>query len=317
MNKFRINPKYSLILKKDNKLLCIYNKNNNNFTIDVEKSEIESVLKILKQENFDEENSKIFKKLLKKKILIKSCKMNSLRNTNCYLEVYTNFNINMKDLKRKKILVIGLGGIGCEIILHLISNGIYNLAILDFDKVEDTNLNRQYLYDYEDISKSKVDAVLKKVKCKNPKVKISSYNNFVNNSKELINIVNIEKIDMVVCAAYTPFIDIRIFILEACIYCNVPCIFGGVNIFSGYYGPTFISKNKMKNYLKQLYEIKKLIIFNNTIKASFGPTNSIISSYMAIDIIMTLLRQKKYINTLNKIKKIDFLTRKDYEYKKF
>ena len=78
MNKFRINPKYSLILKKDNKLLCIYNKNNNNFTIDVEKSEIESVLKILKQENFDEENSKIFKKLLKKKILIKSCKMNSI-----------------------------------------------------------------------------------------------------------------------------------------------------------------------------------------------------------------------------------------------
>ena len=223
----------------------------------------------------------------------------------------------MEELNKKRVFIIGLGGIGCEIINHLVGVGIKYFTILDFDNVDSTNLNRQYLYNDCDISKSKVDVVEQKIKLKNPSAIVKSYNMFVKNYDEIENIIKKEHIDIVICAADTPFLDIRIFILEACISCKVPCIFGGVSILTGQYGPTFLNSKKMSLYLKKLNKIKKEVKCNNTNKSSFGPTNTIISAYMSIDIIMTLLNIRKSINSLNKIKTLNFITRKDYEEERF
>ena len=73
----------------------------------------------------------------------------------------------------------------------------------------------------------------------------------------------------------------------------------------------------MKIYLNQLKKIKKITRSNNINKASFGPTNTIVSAYVSIDIIMTLINQKKYIGSLNRIKTIDFFLRMDNEEKRF
>lgn len=316
MKKYKINPKYSLVLKSDNKLLCISSANNI-YYYTVEESEKETILTILRDEVFKSQNSKIFYQLLKKKIIVECDNLSLNRNTKSYLDVYTNFNVNMEKLSEKKVLIIGLGGIGCEVITHLVGVGIKQFVILDFDNVECTNLNRQYLYDDCDISKSKVEIVAKKIKLKNPLAIVKSYNMFITNHVEIENIIKKEHIDIVVCAADTPFLDIRISILEACISCNVPCTFGGVSILSGQYGPTFLNSKKMDLYLKKLNKMNAQIECANTNKASFGPTNTIISAYMAIDIIMALLNIKKSINSLNKIKTLNFITRKDYEEEKF
>ena len=116
----------------------------------------------------------------------------------------------------------------------------------------------------------------------------------------LVDIIKKENVDMVICAADTPFLDIRISILEACISTKTPCTFGGLNIITGQYGPTLIDSSKMKNYYQELQKVKELVLCNNINKASFGPTNTIISAYMAIDIIMTLLGKKKYLYIRNK-----------------
>ena len=315
MGTYKINSKYSLILKLNNKLLCI--SDNNIYYYIVEENEKEEVMTILKSELFQSQNSKIFCQLLKDKIIIECNYLLSNRNTKSYLEVYTNQNINMEELNKKRVFIIGLGGIGCEIINHLVGVGIKYFTILDFDNVDSTNLNRQYLYNDCDISKSKVDVVEQKIKLKNPSAIVKSYNMFVKNYDEIENIIKKEHIDIVICAADTPFLDIRIFILEACISCKVPCIFGGVSILTGQYGPTFLNSKKMSLYLKKLNKIKKEVKCNNTNKSSFGPTNTIISAYMSIDIIMTLLNIRKSINSLNKIKTLNFITRKDYEEERF
>lgn len=315
MNKYRINPKYSLILKKSGQLLC--SNKDKYICIDIDENEKNYILEILENEMFKKQDSKIFKILDKKKIIIKCINTTYSRNTNLYLNTYTDSNVNMNDLYDKKVLIIGLGGVGCEVITHLVGNGVNSFVILDYDDVDNTNFNRQYLYSEDDISKNKVQIITKKIKEKKSNANVVGYNLFINDSKELMAILNKEKVDIVVCAADTPFLDIRIFILEACIGTNIPCIFGGVGVLKGQYGPTFIDKNKMKKYLEQLYKVKELVECNNINKASFGPTNTIISAYMAMDVIFTLLNKKKYINSLNRIKELDFIKRVDNEEKRF
>lgn len=315
MVSYKINPKYSLILKNNNQLITTIN---NRFKVyQVPENEITLTKELMQNEMFQKQNTKTFKMLLRKNILIKCTNTSSNRNTHAYLEGYTSTKINMEELNDKNVFIIGLGGIGCEVITHLVGNGVKNYTILDFDSVDETNLNRQYLYTECDISKNKVDLISKKIKEKDLSTTVKKYNKYISNSNDVEEIIKKENIDMVICAADTPFLDIRMSILDACSKTKTPCIFGGLNITTGQYGPTLVDSKKMKNYYKELEKVKELVSCNNINKASFGPTNTIISAYMSIDIIMTLLGKKKYINSLNKIKTINFITREDYEEKKF
>ena len=315
MSLYKINPKHSLILKTNNQL--IVTKDNEFKVYELSSDEVSQTKEFMQKEMFEKQDTKIFKKLINQNVLIKCTNVKTNRNTHSYLEGYTNSKIDMDSLKNKKVFVIGLGGIGCEVITHLVGNGVNKLVILDFDTVDETNLNRQYLYTYNDLSKNKVDLINKRIKEKNPNIEVKNYNKFISCSNDIVDIIKNENVDMVICAADTPFLDIRLSILEACISTKTPCTFGGLNIITGQYGPTLIDSSKMKKYCQELQKVKELVLCNNINKASFGPTNTIISAYMAIDIIMTLLGKKKYINSLNKIKTINFITRNDYEEKNF
>ncbi len=312
---YMVNPNYTLILKNNKELLyCTKNKYSK---IKVEDKEINLLNSILNSELFEFQETKIFKELLKKKVIVKCDYMKSNRNIKYYLETFIDSKVNMNLLEKKKVLIIGLGGIGCEMINHLVGNGIKNFIILDFDKIDLSNLNRQYLYNFNDVSKNKTEIITEKMLQKNPDLFIKHYQKYINNSEEIIKIVYEEKPNIIICAADTPFIDLRINILKACIRTNTPCIFGGVSVFSGQYGPTFIVKSKMQAYLKKLERVKSYVINSNVTKASFGPTNSIISAYMSLDVFMLLLGKKTYISSLNKVKEIDFIKRSEYETEKF
>ena len=62
-------------------------------------------------------------------------------------------------LNNKKIVVIGIGGVGSIIPISLVRTGIKNITIIDKDKVDQSNLNRQIAYNINDIGKLKVDAL--------------------------------------------------------------------------------------------------------------------------------------------------------------
>lgn len=71
-------------------------------------------------------------------------------------------------------MVCGLGGVGAIVVSSLARIGVKNIAILDKDVVEESNLNRQMLYDIEDISKSKVDVAEQKLKEIDPLIQIKN-----------------------------------------------------------------------------------------------------------------------------------------------
>lgn len=174
---YKVDPKYSLVLKKNNELLIIREKNIKRINID--NKEISKMENILHKAFFSYENTKIFKALLKKKVLVKVTDQSHNCNTNSYLKTYVKKDIDIKKFQNKCVAIIGLGGIGVEILNHLIGAGIANFVLIDYDKVEATNLNRQYIYDRHDLNKNKIDIVKQKAKLKNANCNIFAYNKFI------------------------------------------------------------------------------------------------------------------------------------------
>jgi sulfur carrier protein ThiS adenylyltransferase len=80
-----------------------------------------------------------------------------------------------KKLKESSVGIAGLGGLGSNATVALARAGIRRLVLVDFDKVEESNLNRQY-YFIDQIGKNKVDALKENIEKINPEVKIEIIN---------------------------------------------------------------------------------------------------------------------------------------------
>ena len=91
--------------------------------------------------------------------------------------------VGQKKIKNSKVLIIGIGGLGCPLLTYLASSGVCNIGIADYDKVELSNLNRQVLFNTSDIgkfkvnqAKSKIIKIYKKIKIRTFRTKISKKN---------------------------------------------------------------------------------------------------------------------------------------------
>lgn len=73
-------------------------------------------------------------------------------------------------LKAAKVLVIGAGGLGCPVLKYLCAAGVGTIGVVDNDQVDVSNLQRQILFDEEDIGKSKVQCAKRKLQNQNPEV---------------------------------------------------------------------------------------------------------------------------------------------------
>ena len=80
--------------------------------------------------------------------------------------------LGQKKIIQSKVLIIGMGGLGCPVAEFLTRAGIGQLGIIDFDSVELSNIHRQSLYDANDLKKFKVIAAKNKLKRINSKTKI-------------------------------------------------------------------------------------------------------------------------------------------------
>ena len=112
-------------------------------------------------------------------------------------------NLNFEDLKRfekqiilkkigvngqkriinSKVLIIGMGGLGCPLLTYLAASGVGTIGIIDFDKVELSNLTRQTLFTLRDLGKFKVDQARDSIIRLNKKIKILIYKKKSNKKK--------------------------------------------------------------------------------------------------------------------------------------
>ena len=80
-----------------------------------------------------------------------------------------------KKIINSKVLIIGMGGLGCPLLTYLAASGVGTIGIIDFDKVELSNLNRQTLFNSKDLDKYKVYQAKDKIIKLNKKIKILAF----------------------------------------------------------------------------------------------------------------------------------------------
>lgn len=191
---------------------------------------------------------------------------------------------NLLSLAQKKVLVIGVGGVGQHISTYLVTNGVTNITIVDYDVVEMSNLNRQILLTENDVEKSKVEVVKFALLAKNSEAHIKSLNLKIDDS----NIDNLVKdYDLVIDAVdnWKAKLDIA----SGCFRQKVPFIHIGVD---GYKGQYCLFKNK------SLLDVVNKDIISSPKDGVLGPMVGLISSFASLLAIYFLLGLEVKLDTL-------------------
>jgi molybdopterin/thiamine biosynthesis adenylyltransferase len=127
-------------------------------------------------------------------------------------------------LKKSTIAVLGVGGLGSHVATHLAALGIGQLLLLDFDTVEESNLNRQLLFTDADIGRSKVIAAAERLAAINPLVKVIPTEGRINGPADAAEFLN--RADLTICAADRPRVDLDRWINAAALQHNRPWMRG-------------------------------------------------------------------------------------------
>ena len=83
--------------------------------------------------------------------------------------------IGQKKLLKSRVLIVGAGGLGSPVAIYLTALGIGKIGIIDNDKVETSNLNRQIIFSNYDIKKNKSLTAINKLKKLNPDIQLKSF----------------------------------------------------------------------------------------------------------------------------------------------
>lgn len=133
-----------------------------------------------------------------------------------------------KKLKASKVLVVGSGGLGSPMLLYLTAAGVGHIGIVDFDVVDESNLQRQVLFTVDDIGKSKAKTAKERLEKLNPHVKFTVYNNAF--TKE--NALGIIK-DYDVVADGTDNFPTRYLVNDACVLAGKINVYASIFRFEG------------------------------------------------------------------------------------
>lgn len=131
-------------------------------------------------------------------------------------------------LKQAKVLVIGAGGLGCPVLQYLTAAGIGTIGIVDFDTIDESNLQRQVLYTTDDIGKQKAQVAKEKLAKQNPYINLISH---------ISHLTSANALDIL--SGYDIVVDgsdnfaTRYLVNDACMMLNKVLVFGSISKFDG------------------------------------------------------------------------------------
>ena len=241
----------------------------------------------------EEEFNDVIDYLIEEKFIITENEYNNLffsekyNRQEMYFYMVSNELKSVRKFKNKKILILGLGGIGSIVAELLARAGFENFNIVDFDKVESSNLIRQMAYYNSDIGKLKTDALKEKILFINKKCNVESTNKKIISSNDVEPLIS--GADFVVCTLDKPVRKIRRIINDVCIKNEKPVIFSGFAEHVGMVGPFIVPKKSAclecinkENLEQNLSNVKSA--------PSFGPLCNVIASIVSSEIINYYVR---------------------------
>lgn len=143
--------------------------------------------------------------------------------------IIPDFGIDaQKKLKAAKVLVVGSGGLGSPVLLYLAAAGVGTIGIVDFDVVDDSNLQRQVVFGTESIGKPKVEAAKERLQSLNPHIKINIYNTQLT-SKNALELLR----EYDVVADGTDNFPTRYLVNDASVLAGKPNVYASIFQFEG------------------------------------------------------------------------------------
>lgn len=194
-----------------------------------------------------------------------------------------------KKIKNSRVLIIGMGGLGCPLLTYLASAGVGNLGIIDHDKVEISNLNRQTLFNLSDIGKFKVVQAKKKIDKIFKAIKVKKFTAKI----EKKNIRKILKSYEIICDGTDNF-DTRYLINDECKKNKKILISAAINKFDG---QVLKFNFKKKGSCLRCFMPEKPAQENNCgSEGIFSPVAGILGSLQANEVLKTILNLKDDLN---------------------
>ncbi len=194
-----------------------------------------------------------------------------------------------KKIKKAKVLIIGVGGLGCPLLSYLASSGISNIGIVDHDKIELGNLNRQILFNSSDLGKYKVNQakikikkIYNRIKIKTLKIKITK-----KNIKKTLKGYNI------ICDGTDNF-DTRLLINDYCKENKKILISAAISKFDGHLFK-FNFKKKIPCF-RCFMPQQPIQEMNCDVEGIFPPVAGILGSLQANEVLKTILDLKDDLN---------------------
>jgi adenylyltransferase/sulfurtransferase len=209
--------------------------------------------------------------------------------------------IGQKKILSSRILVVGVGGLGCPAAESLVRAGVGTIGLIDKDIINLSNIHRQSLFNSKDIKKPKVSVAAKKLKEINPQTQIKIYNSRLNDK----NINDIIKNYELIIDGSDNF-KTKFLINDYCMKFKKKLITGAISKFDGHIF-TFNFKYKKTASLKSFYQEKNVSddILNCEFEGVLGTTASIVGAIQANEALKMITETGQ--NLKNQILIIDLL----------
>ena len=200
--------------------------------------------------------------------------------------------LGQKKIREAKVLIIGMGGLGCPAAEFLTRSGIGTLGIVDHDRVSLSNIHRQTLYTEKNVNKSKVKIAKKKLNEINPKTKINIFNYKLNKIK--FNKI-IKNYDYIIDG--TDNFESKFLINDISLDYKKFLVVGAISKFDGHIF-SFDFKNKNNPSLRDFYQEEVVTdeILNCEYDGILGTVAGIVGTIQANEILKKILNIGKNLN---------------------
>ena len=187
-----------------------------------------------------------------------------------------------KKILKSKVLIIGVGGLGCPLLTYLAASGVGTIGIVDNDKIELSNLNRQTIFTSKDVGKFKVEQARKYIYKVNKKIKIKAFKQKINSS----NIKSLIEDFDIICDG-TDNYDTRYIINDYCKLKKKILISAAISQFDGH---LYKFNFKKKSSCYRCFMPEKPIVENNCQSDGvFSPLAGILGTLQANEVLKTIL----------------------------
>jgi adenylyltransferase/sulfurtransferase len=135
---------------------------------------------------------------------------------------------NQMKLKQARVLVVGAGGLGSPALLYLAAAGVGTMGVADYDNVDQSNLQRQIVFNLDDIGKNKAEAAVARLTRLNPLIAYKTYNYKITsaNALEILS-------DFDIVLDGSDNFPTRYLLNDACVLLGKPLVYGSILRFEG------------------------------------------------------------------------------------